>query len=143
MKTRYFALFLGLVFLAVGILGFVPTLRPAEPDMPPLIQSQHYGFLFGLFPVNWLHNGLHLVFGLWGVLAYGSFGAARAYAMVVAVAYAVAAAFGFFPGLRVLFGYMPLYGNDIWLHAAIAVFGAIFAALPATDHSRSGVEMRR
>lgn len=132
MKTRYFALIIGLVFLAIGILGFVPTLRTMEPDMPPLELSQHYGLLFGLFPVNWLHNVVHILFGIWGVLAWRSFGAARAYAASLAVIYAVLTAFGFFPGLATLGGLAPLYGNDIWLHAAIAIVAAIFASMRTT-----------
>lgn len=129
MKTRYFALILGLVFLAIGILGFVPALRTTAPDMPPLAMDQHYGLLFGLFPVNWLHNVVHILFGLWGVLAYRSYGGARTYAISVAVIYAVLTLMGFFPVLQTTFGLVPLYGHDIWLHAAIAIAAAIFASM--------------
>lgn len=141
MKTRYFALILGLAFLAIGILGFVPTLRTVESDMPAIDQAQHYGLLFGLFAVNWLHNLGHLAFGAWGVLAYYSFGAARIYAAAVAVVYAVLTVMGLVPGLNVLFGAVPLYGNDVWLHAIIAIVAAVFASQSMTE--RPGLGLRR
>ena len=141
MKTRYFALILGLAFLAIGILGFIPTLPTVEPDMPPIDQSQYYGLLFGLFAVNWVINALHLLFGIWGVLAYSSFSAARIYAAAVAVVFAILTVMGLFVGFRVLFGAAPLYGNDVWLHAIIAVVAAIFASQSVTEHP--GLGLRR
>ena len=35
--------------------------------------------------------------------------------------YAALAVMGFIPGLNTLFGLMPMYGNDIWLHALLAI----------------------
>lgn len=129
MKTRYFALVMGLVFLVIGGLGFVPGLRTVDPEMPPLALNEHYGLLFGLFPVNWLHNLVHLLYGVWGVLAWRTLGAARVYAVVVALSYAVLTVLGLFPALATLAGLVPLFGNDVWLHAAIALVAAIFASL--------------
>ncbi|MEX0760217.1 MAG: DUF4383 domain-containing protein, partial [Tistlia sp.] len=99
----YFALIMGIVFLLVGIAGFVPGLvmehQPAEGDV-----VADAGLLFGLFPVNLLHNLVHLAFGIWGVAVFRRFGAARLYAQAVAVIYAVLAVMGFFEGLNTLFG---------------------------------------
>jgi len=127
MKTRYYALAMGIVFLAVGALGFVPGIVAPPEGAPPLQMDSNYGLLLGLFPVNLLHNLVHLLFGLWGVLAYRSFGAARGYAGAVAVIYAVLAVMGLIPALNTTFGLIPLYGNDVWLHAAIALVSAYFA----------------
>ncbi|MEX2631120.1 MAG: DUF4383 domain-containing protein [Tistlia sp.] len=125
----YFALIMGIVFLLVGIAGFVPGLvmehQPAEGDV-----VADAGLLFGLFPVNLLHNLVHLAFGIWGVAVFRRFGAARLYAQAVAVIYAVLAVMGFFEGLNTLFGLVPLYGNDIWLHLVIAIAAAIFGFAP-------------
>src|SRR5690606_3619495 len=68
------------------------------------------------FPVNILHTLVHLVFGIWGVLAYRDWGKARTYAKAVAVIYAVFAIMGLVPGLETTFGLVPLHGNDVWLH---------------------------
>jgi hypothetical protein len=76
--------------------------------------------------VNTLHNLVHLLFGVWGVLAYASFDASRVYARVVAIAYAVLAIMGLFPHLNTVWGLIPIHGNDVWLHAVIAIAAAYF-----------------
>lgn len=125
MSTRTFALIFGIVFLAVGCLGFVPGLvQPLHPDHPAVIGSS--GQLLGLFPVNELHNGVHVLFGLWGLLGSRSLSGSVLYARGVAIIYLVLTVAGFVPGLDNMFGYIPLYGNDIWLHGAIALVAAYF-----------------
>lgn len=144
MKTRYFALILGIGFLVVGILGFVPRLltMPAEGQPGLLIEAGH-GNLLGLFPVNVLHNLVHLLFGIWGVVVWRNFTASRVYSRSVAIAYAVLTVMGLVPGLNTLFGLVPLHGNDIWLHAVIAIAAAYFgyASIPAVESS--GPTVRR
>jgi hypothetical protein len=53
-----------------------------------------FGRLFNLFPVNVLHNLVHVVFGIWGLAAYRSFSASRIYARAVAVIYGVLTVMG-------------------------------------------------
>ena len=125
MSTRTFALIFGIVFLAVGCLGFVPGMvQPLHPDHPQV--AGNAGQLLGLFPVNELHNGVHILFGLWGLLASRSLGGSVLYARGVAIIYLVLTVAGFVPGLDNFFGYIPLYGNDIWLHGAIGLVAAYF-----------------
>ena len=65
MSMRTFALLLAIVFLLIGIAGFVPSLmQPMHPEHPPLALSANAGQLLGLFPVNVLNSGLHILFGL-------------------------------------------------------------------------------
>src|SRR3546814_14278039 len=68
----YFALAYGIVFLLVGIAGFVPGLvtGPAPVTDAPAAEAESAGHLIGLFPVNPLHNAVHIVFGIWGLAAY-------------------------------------------------------------------------
>ena len=125
MNTRTFALIFGIVFLAVGVAGFVPGLvQPLHPGHPPV--TPEGGLLLGLFPVNALHNAVHILFGIWGLAASRSLGGAVLYARGVAIIYAVLAIAGFIPALNTLFGLVPLYQNDIWLHAALALVAAYF-----------------
>lgn len=126
MNTRTFALIFGIVFLAVGILGFVPGLVHPPGGAHEVNVTQNYGDLLGLFPVNVLHNIVHILFGLWGLAAYRSLSGARTYARSVAVIYAVLTVMGFIPALNTTFGFIPLYGNDIWLHALLAAVAAYF-----------------
>lgn len=125
MSTRTFALLFGIVFLAVGVAGFVPGLvQPLHPDHPPV--DFNGGQLFGLFPINLLHNIVHVLFGLWGLLASRSIGGSVGYARAVALIYAVLTVAGFIPNLNSMFGMVPLYGNDVWLHALLALVAAYF-----------------
>src|SRR5690606_2637889 len=117
MAVRYFALVYGVVFLLVGAAGFVPAfVEPYDASHPQLLLHSREGLLFGLFPVNLLHNLTHLAFGAWGVFAWRSTTAARAYARAVAVIYGIFVLLGLIPGLRTVFGLVPLHGHDVWLH---------------------------
>lgn len=124
---RRFALILGIVFLLVGAAGFIPGIT--QPHSHPGMRfTAGLGLVMGLFPVNVLHNVAHLVFGAWGLAASRSDGAARTYGQVVAIAYALLMVMGLLDtaNLNTAFGFVPLYGNDVWLHALLAAVGAYF-----------------
>lgn len=137
MSTRTFALIFGIVFLAIGILGFFPQfLQPDEATVDLAFEHGH-GQLLGLFPVNTLHNIVHIIFGIWGLAASRSLGGAKGYAKGVAIIYAVLAIMGLIPALNTTFGLVPLYGNDIWLHAVLALVAAYFGFMHRdTAHDR-------
>lgn len=126
MNTRNFAMVLGAIYIVVGILGFVRPLLTSPAGAPPLQLDQGYGYLFGLFPVNILHNLVHLGIGVWGVLAARTMPAARTYAASVAIIFGVLTVMGFIPRLNTVFGFIPLFGHDIWLHALTAIVAAYF-----------------
>ncbi len=126
MSIRNFALIYGIVFLLVGAGGFIPGLLTPPHTHPDLSVNTSFGYLMGLFPVNLLHNIVHLAFGAWGVAVYRSATGARTYARAVAIIYAVLAVSGLIPGLNTTFGLIPLFGNDIWLHAVLAAVAAYF-----------------
>lgn len=104
---------IGIVFLLVGIFGFVSTGMSMDASMDTAPR------LLGLFPVNALHNIVHLAFGIWGLLASRSFGAAKTYATVAGAIYLVLAVLGFIAPTT--FGLIPIGGNDIWLHALLGI----------------------
>ena len=114
----------GVVFLLVGVLGFVAA--PPPPDALPLAMNHGHGVLLGLFPVNTLHNIVHLLFGALGLLAArGAVMSARGYFQFLAVAYAALAVLGILPATQTTFGLIPIYGNDVWLHASIAIVAGV------------------
>lgn len=142
MSVRTFALVWGILFLVAGVAGFVPGLWHApEAHYPDMAVNSFYGSILGLFPVNLLHNAVHLLFGVWGVLAARSAGSARTFAQVVAVAYGALVVIGLIPGLNTLFGLVPLFGNDVWLHALLAIpaayFGFVHREAGRVEHVRS------
>jgi hypothetical protein len=119
MTVQRVAQLFGIVFVLVGILGFVPGVAQG-------------GLLLGIFPVNGLHNVVHLLFGVWGLVAARSFGGAVTYGKLGGIIYIVLAALGFVtPNLL---GLIPIGGANVWLHAflgiVLAYFG--FTAKPAS-----------
>src|SRR6266508_1050160 len=65
MTSRSFAQLMGVLFIFVGLLGFIPGMRSTPPiTSPELIWDGGYGWLFGLFPVNWVHNLVHVAVGV-------------------------------------------------------------------------------
>jgi len=132
MNTRTFALVLGIIFLAVGILGF--------GVVPQLLQDsagegmKAHGMLLGMFHVNMVHNIVHLLFGLWGLAASRSMSGSVGFFRAVAVIYALLAIMGLFEATRHGFSYVELGDKNVWLHAGLAVFGVFFGWInrPAT-----------
>ncbi len=121
--ARTVAAVFGAVYLLVGILGFV-------------LVSGGEGDLLGLFPVNALHNIVHVLLG--AILLYGS----MSYAAAVQATRGVGAVLIILGILGFItpdgFGLVPLGGNDIWLHLAT---GAILLAtgFMATDDAAATV----
>ncbi len=102
----------GIVFILVAIAGFVAPGGMAMDTANP-------GMMLGLFPVNLLHNVVHLLFGVWGLAAARSWSGAKSYATVAGAIYLVLAILGFVAPDG--FGLVPLGGNDRWLHIVLAV----------------------
>ena len=132
MSTRTFALIFGVIFLAVGILGFgvVPSLLQ---DASGEGMNAH-GMLLGLFHVNMVHNIVHLLFGLWGLAASRSAGGSVGFFRAVAIIYALLAIMGLFEATKHGFGYVELGDKNVWLHAGLSVVGFFFGWVnrPAT-----------
>ena len=126
MSTRYFALIFGIIYTIVGILGFIPGAMTMAHGGHQMTVNSGYGNLLGLFPVNILHTLVHLGLGIWGLFAYRQYTASRNYARTLTVIFAVLTIMGLIPGLNTVFGLIPLYGNDIWLHAVTAIVAAYF-----------------
>ncbi|HEX2211148.1 MAG TPA: DUF4383 domain-containing protein [Longimicrobium sp.] len=129
--TQKAAMVFGVVFLLVGLLGlFLPGGMGMDANMDSAPR------LLGLFPVNLLHNLVHLAFGAWGLAASRSYSASRGYHRAGAVIYLVLVVLAFVDPTT--FGLVPIGGNDIWLHALLAAglgyFGFLHreAAVPAS-----------
>lgn len=124
---RRFALVFGIVFLLAGAAGFVPGLVSPHTH-PDVVMTTGMGLLLGLFPVNLLHNLAHLLFGVWGLFAAKSESASRVYGQVVAIGYGLLTIMGLVGSmnLHTAFGFVPLYGHDVWLHAGLALVAAYF-----------------
>jgi hypothetical protein len=124
---RKFALIFGVIYVIAGIAGFIPGLTSMhQMDMPPIAVDSFYGRALGLFPVNILHNLVHIAIGAWGILGSRSVGGARLFGRGLAILYGLLAILGLIPATNTMFGLVPIYGNDVWLHAGTALIAAYF-----------------
>lgn len=133
MKTRYFALIVGIVYVLVGIMGFVPSLHSLPNSAPEIAVNTGYGYLLGLFPINVLHNFVHLAVGLLGIAAFWSFGFAKLFAQGLAIFYGALAVMGLIPATNTTFDLIPIFSNDIWLHAVTAAISGYFGFVVQED----------
>ncbi len=129
---RQFALIFGIIYLIVGVLGFVPGLVLPAPDAPPLAADVIHGRLLGLFPINLLHNIVHLLIGGLGILGSRSLSGAILFSRGVAIFYGLLAILGLIPATNTLFGLVPIYDHDVWLHAVSALIAAYFGFFART-----------
>lgn len=119
---QYFSLIIGIFFTAAGIMGFFsgfvfePTGASASVD----VAHTGYGYLLGLFPVNALHNTVHLLIGLLGIASAIALDSTRVYCRGLAIFYGALAIMGLIPYANTTFGLIPIFGNDVWLHASTA-----------------------
>lgn len=108
----------GIGFLLAAIAGFLAAGMSMDPHTETAPRA------LGLFPVNLIHNLIHLAFGVWGLAASRSWGAARMYCQASGVIYLVLMVMGFIAPDT--FGLVPIGGNDIWLHALLGIPLAYF-----------------
>lgn len=107
MTAKTAALVIGVVFIVVGILGFIPN---------PIVSPD------GLFVVDTMHNLVHLISGI--VLLAGAYGFGASLALkIVGIVYAIVAVLGFFVVGEdgVMLGLIHVNEADKWLHVALAI----------------------
>ena len=127
MNAPLVARILGVLFLLAGIAGLLPWVSPAAPmDAPVITLDLWYRFLATIFPVNTVHDGIHLVFGVWGLLAALRFRSAVFYCRTVALIYILLVILGALPvfAFYTLFGIAPIFGWDALLHLVLALIAA-------------------
>jgi hypothetical protein len=106
----------GIVFVLVALLGFITpnggmSMQPTDPATAAKA--------LGIFPVNLLHNIVHLLFGLWGLAASRSWGGSKSYFTTSGIIYAVLTVCAFLSPTG--FGLVPIGGADVGLHAVLAI----------------------
>lgn len=111
MTAKNAAILFGVVFLLVGVLGYVPN-----PIVGPT----------GIFATNSLHNVIHLLSGI-ALLAgaYTSLGSSMML-KIVGVVYGLVAVCGFFMVMDGMMLGVAINEADKWLHVGLAI--AIIAA---------------
>ncbi len=133
--VQSFALFVGAVFLLVGVLGFVPGITANYGELT--FAGPHSGaLLFGVFAVSVLHNLVHLLFGVAGLLAARSAGTARGFLVVGGGVYLVLWVYGSATGEHMAPNFLPFNTADNWLHLGLGA-GMVLLGIAGTVQERS------
>jgi len=107
----------GVVFLLVGVAGFIPGITTNLYDGLDFAGDDGTAKVLGLFEVSVLHNLVHGLFGLAGLALAKTASGARTYLIgggAIYVLLTVIQAIG-------AGDWVPLVGADIWLHLALGV----------------------
>jgi hypothetical protein len=138
-RVQLAALAVAGVFLLVGILGYIPGITT---DYDELTFAGHHSdaLLLGLFQVSILHNAVHLLFGLAGLVMARSIAGARVY---------LAGGGALYLGLWMLglaveavdedseVNILPVNNADNWLHLGLG-FGMLVLGLLLSNRAGTG-----
>ncbi len=114
------ALLAGIVFLAVGILGFVPGITTHYGDMS-FSGHDSASKLLGIFQVSILLNIVHTLFGLAGIAMARTWEGARTFMIGGGVIYLVLFAYGLFAHGSTGANFIPVNSADNILHLGLGV----------------------
>ena len=120
--TKTLAVLFGIVFLLVGILGFVPAVTKDQ-------------MLLGIFHVNTAHNCVHLLSGVIALICgMTGVGASRLYFKLFGVVYGLVAVLGLMHmgEHTTLLGLISNNDADTYLHIGIAAVSLIVGFIPAS-----------
>ncbi|MDX6231152.1 MAG: hypothetical protein QOH68_100 [Nocardioidaceae bacterium] len=118
--ARAAAAVVGVTFLLVGVLGFVPGIT-TDYDSMTFADHESGAELLGIFQVSILHNIVHLLFGVAGLWAATQ---ARLVAPVLlgsAAIYGLLTIYGIVIDKESDANFVPLNSADNWLHLVLTV----------------------
>jgi hypothetical protein len=134
----------GVVFVLVGILGFIPGITTQYSSLG-FAGHTSGALLLGLFQVSILHNIVHLLYGVAGLALARTASGARNYLLWGGVVYLVLWLYGLFIDKASAANFVPLNTADDWLHFVLGV-GMIALALAlgrSVNRTGTGATTRR
>jgi hypothetical protein len=133
--ARLAAMVVAAVFLLVGILGFIPG-ATTDYDGMTFAGHESTAMLLGVFHVSILHNIVHLLFGIIGLVMARTAAGARSFLIGGGVVYLVLWLYGLVIDHDSAANFVPVNGADNWLHLALGVgmagLGLALRRAPAT-----------
>jgi hypothetical protein len=114
------ALVVGVVFLLVGVLGFIPGIT-TNLDQIEFAGHRSDAMLLGVFEVSILHNIVHLLFGVAGVVLARTWQGARGFLIGGGAVYVLLWVYGLLVAHDSPANFVPLNGADNWLHLLLGL----------------------
>jgi len=125
----------GGAFLLVGVLGFIPGIT-TDYDSMTFAGPESEAQLLGIFEVSILHNIVHLLFGIAGLVLATSWNGARGYLIGGGAIYLILWIYGLVVGYESSANFVPFNDADNWLHlvlgAGMVVLGLALGRTPHT-----------
>lgn len=128
------ALVVGVIFVLVGVLGFVPGITSNFGDLSFMGHDSN-AKLLGLFQVSILHNIVHLLYGVAGIAAARTAAASKGYLIGGGIIYLVLWIYGLVVDPMSSANFVPLNSADNWLHLFLGL-GMIALGLILKGHRR-------
>ena len=135
----------GIVFLLVGILGFIPGITTNLYDGLDFAGHEGDAELLGIFQVSILHNIVHLLFGVAGIALSRTWSGARSFLIGGGVIYLVLWIYGLIIDKTSDANFVPLNTADDWLHFLLGLGMVLLGVVLGreTYRSRSDVAATR
>ncbi|WP_130340663.1 DUF4383 domain-containing protein [Micromonospora kangleipakensis] len=133
--VRRAAATVGVIFLIIGVLGFIPGITSNFDDLY-FAGHESDAKLFGLFQVSVLHNIVHLLFGVAGLALSRTVSGARTYLIGGGAIYLVLWLYGLVVDQSSGANFIPLNAADNWLHLFLGVGMIALGLLTTRDANR-------
>ena len=127
---QWLALIIGAVYLLVGLAGFAVT------GFDGFTEHNHDQTLLG-FAVNPLHNIVHILIGILGLVMWKKDGSARTFGWILFVVYGATFVYGLIVQGNPDANILNINGADNGLHLVSAIAGLVIALWPRKDRNRT------
>lgn len=131
----------GAVFLLVGILGFIPGITTNYESLG-MAGHGSAALLLGIFQVSVLHNLVHILFGVAGILMARTPAQAKGFLLYGGIVYLVLWLYGLLVGHDTPANFVPVNNADNWLHLVLGLGMVALALLLSRNPDRSASTTR-
>ena len=129
MNTKTASLIIGIIFIVVGLLGFIPN---------PVVGNSHDA----IFHADAVHSMVHIISGvLFLIFAFAAPARAGLFLKLFGIVYLLLGIIGFATigdsGMVTLLGFLPVNGADNYLHIGLGIIIFLAGMLPQISVSSS------